>query len=388
MIKALLSDMQLRDSAAILNSQHPSDHVLAHIAWSLITEPGDGVAGAMRSAFGAQDALLRALGNDPIPGIDEEELRQARARWAPRTVPVALRDAVSTAVRRRISLLMPGDDLWPAALDDLGPHGPVCLWVRGDQSVLADAANSVAMVGARAATGYGEHVTRELSSELAAGGTLIVSGGAYGVDGAAHRAALGAGGRTVAFLAGGADRAYPAGHTRLFDEISSTGAVVSELVCGAAPTKWRFLARNRLIAALGTATVVVEAGARSGALNTAGHAAALGRALGAVPGPVTSAASVGCHRLLREYDARCITNTGDVRELIGLKVQEHEYPEHNDPERTRLGDALSVRIPRTPEDLARRCGLSVDRVQSILGMLALEGLVQRQDEGWRQIKQH
>lgn len=116
----------------------------------------------------------------------------------------------------------------------------------------------------------------------------MVSGAAFGIDGAAHRAALLAGGTTIAVLAGGVDRPYPRAHTHMLDRIAATGAVISEVPCGSEPTKWRFLQRNRVIAALGDATVVVEAGHRSGALNTAGHAAAMSRPLGAVPGPVTS----------------------------------------------------------------------------------------------------
>ena len=131
----------------------------------------------------------------------------------------------------------------------------------------------------------------------------------------AHRAALASDGTTIAFLAGGIDRFYPLGHESLLTRIAQTGAVVSELPCGAAPTKWRFLQRNRLIAAASQATVVLEAGIRSGSLNTAGHAAALGRPLGAVPGPVTSPASAGCHRLLREFDAVCVVDADQMAEL-------------------------------------------------------------------------
>jgi DNA processing protein len=384
MITSAFSDPQLHDAAAALNPHRPGEEVLAHIAWSLITEPGDAVSGALRSVFGTFDSLWRALSTDQIPGIESDVLRQARARWVPRALPVAFRDAVNTAVKRKLSLVLPGDAAWPMRLDDLGLHAPVALWVRGNVTALNECQSAASFVGARAATGYGEHVTRELVGDLAAGGTLIVSGGAYGIDGAAHRAALSVGGRTVAFLAGGADRSYPAGHTRMFDEIADSGAIVSELVCGAAPTKWRFLARNRLIGALGEATVVVEAGARSGSLNTAGHAADLGRPLGAVPGPITSAASAGCHKLLREYDARCITGANDVRELIGLTVTDQEIYLPRDHDRTRLCDALSNRTARTPLELAQRSGLAVDRVESLLGMLALEGLVARQDSGWRQ----
>nr|WP_268748226.1 DNA-protecting protein DprA [Microbacterium sp. CH12i] len=241
----------------------------------------------------------------------------------------------------------------------------------------------IAIVGARAATPYGEHMASELAGDLAATGTLIVSGGAYGIDGTAHRAALGVGGATVAFLAGGVDRAYPSGHQQLFEKIRGGGAVLSEVPCGTAPTKWRFLSRNRLIAALGGATVVVEAGWRSGSLNTAGHAAALGRPLGAVPGPVTSAASAGCHRLMREYDARCVTNAEEVRELLGLDAKDVTAEERRDPDQIRVLDALSARTARAPRDLARTAGLSEERVAAMLGLLSLDGTAIRTSAGWR-----
>ncbi len=181
--------------------------------------------------------------------------------------PRAVRQALRSAFDVGAQLVVPGDANWPVSLDDLGPHAPNALWVRGHADLLVREPR-VSMVGARAASSYGEHVAAELSGDLAARGAVVVSGGAYGIDGAVHRAALGVGGATVAFLAGGVDRAYPMGHQRLLQQIAVEGAVVSEPPCGAAPTKWRFLARNRLIAALGQATVVVEAGWRSGSLNS------------------------------------------------------------------------------------------------------------------------
>ncbi len=250
---------------------------------------------------------------------------------------------------------------------------------------------SIALVGARAATGYGEHVAVELAADLVGRGATIVSGAAYGIDGAAHRAAMSAGGMTVALLAGGADRPYPAGHTELIGRIAASGAVVSEVPCGSTPTKWRFLQRNRLIAALSEATVVVEAGSRSGSLNTAGHAAALARPLGAVPGPVTSAASAGCHRLLREFDARCVTNADEVMELIGaapatlFDMPPGGSSDHTD-DTTRVTDAMSFRSWRETTDIARRCGLSSSDVAAILGLLALGGEVERGTAGWRRVR--
>ncbi len=241
----------------------------------------------------------------------------------------------------------------------------------------------VAIVGARAATGYGEHIAGEFAAELAGRKIAVVSGAAYGIDGAAHRAALAAGGLTVALVAGGVDRPYPAGHTELLRRIAATGLVVSEAPCGAAPTKWRFLARNRLIAALGGATVVVEAGWRSGSLNTAAHAAGLGRPLGAVPGPVTNGSSAGCHRILREMDARCVTTSAEVCELLGLDVGEPTTPGERTDDTTRVVDALSSRAWRTVDDLARRSGMAPVDVSARLGLLALEGRAEAEGGTWR-----
>lgn len=241
------------------------------------------------------------------------------------------------------------------------------------------------MVGARASTAYGEHAAAEIVGPLAADGTSIVSGGAYGIDGVAHRVALGTDGRTLAILAGGVDRAYPSGHAGLLVRVAGSGAVVSEVPCGTAPTRWRFLARNRLIAAVAAATVVVEAGRRSGSLNTAGHAASLGRPLGAVPGPITSATSAGCHRLFREYAAHCVTTADEVRELLGAAPSAPPSIPAEDPDMIRIADALSTRHGRAVDELARAAGLSLDRVTALLGILELDGAVVRTPGGWRRL---
>jgi DNA processing protein len=213
----------------------------------------------------------------------------------------------------------------------------------------------------------------------------VISGAAYGIDGAAHRAALATGGHTIALLAGGVERPYPAGHASLIERVAHAGAVASEVPCGSMPTKWRFLARNRLIAAMADATVVVEAGWRSGSLNTAAHAADLGRPLGAVPGAITSATSAGCHRLLREYGATCVTSASDVRELLGLAPETpHEVDGRpRTDERTRVRDALSTRAWRDAAEVARRSGMAADDVEGHLGVMLLEGRVDRDERGWR-----
>ena len=379
-LAGLVPEAVLEDDEALAESY-------ARAVWSCLVEPGDAVAGRLVAATGAADALRvaldRSLAVDPAAEVSRQQLAQARARWRPRAGDVA--HPLRVARDRRVRLLTPGDPEWPCGLDDLGEHTPLCLWVRGDPRLLPGTRPAVAFVGARAATGYGEHVVMEWAAELAGSGVTIVSGAAYGIDGMAHRAALAVGGTTVAMLAGGVDRAYPAGHTELLSRIAAHGVVASEVPCGSAPTKWRFLQRNRCISALAQATVVVEAGWRSGSLNTAGHAASLGRPLGAVPGPITNAASAGCHRLLREFDARCVTSADDVRELLGLAGDDIAAAGGYTDERTRLLDALSTRTARTGDDVARRSGMSVAQVEALLGLLALEGTVERGPRGWRRM---
>jgi DNA processing protein len=365
--------------------------------WSCLAEPGDGVAARVVGALGAEAALAEVVrgGRDGIArdaaSLTAKQWSDARARWLPRLETGDVRLALEIARRAGLSAITPEDRGWPASLSDLGEHAPLMLWVRGDVGALTRSARAVAIVGARAATSYGEHVAMELSAELVGHGVSIVSGAAYGIDGAAHRAALTAGGTTVALLAGGAERAYPTGHERLIEQIAAAGAVVSESPCGTSPTRWRFLQRNRLIAALSDATVVVEAGWRSGSLNTAGHAAALARPLGAVPGPVTSAASAGCHRLLREFDARCVTGADDVLELLGASqtlfdMRAAQVGDDRTDDTTRVRDAMSFRSWRQPTDIARRSGLAPADVAAILGLLALDGEAVRGAEGWRRAR--
>jgi DNA processing protein len=289
-------------------------------------------------------------------------------------------------------LLTPDDDRWPAGLRDLGPAAPFALWVRGRPDLGALAARSVAIVGARAATSYGDHVASRIASGLVDRRFTVVSGGAYGIDAAAHRGAIAAGGPTVALLACGVDRFYPQGNHDLFRRIvEDAGSVVSEVPPGSAPYKQRFLARNRLIAAMACATVVVEAATRSGALSTARRAADLLRPVGAVPGPVTSMASGGCHQLLRDGVATCVTDPAEVAELAGdvgtdaapVPVGEHRLVDDLDEAGRRLWDALPLRSSASLEAVARAAGLGPREALAGLGGLALRGLAVRRDGGWR-----
>jgi DNA processing protein len=285
---------------------------LARAFWTFATEPNDLVAGELITTLGPIEALDIAMGSPEV--TDSEDLATLKERVKARANSGQFEQVLRAAARLGVHLVTPDSDYWPRGMSDLGDAAPFALWVRGNAELLAGS-EQIAIVGARAATGYGEHVTMELAAGLSDRGRTIVSGAAYGIDGMAHRATLASHGNTIAYLAGGVDRYYPSGHDALLTRIAEEGAVVSEMPVSSSPTKWRLLSRNRLIAASTHATVVVEAGWRSGSLNTAGHANQLGRPVGAVPGPITSAASVGCHRLIRDYGATLITNTDEAAEL-------------------------------------------------------------------------
>lgn len=364
---------------------HDPAEVLAAVASSVIAEPGDATWGECVAQFGALAALEALIASADSASFAaalgvpaDAALHAGWQRWTPRLSLRATTEAVERAARVGATVMLPGDPAWPDGLYDLGPYMPQVLYVRGQNEQPWHRA--IALVGARAATGYGEHIATELAAELAASGCPIVSGAAYGIDGAAHRAALAQGAATVAFLAGGIDRLYPSGHTELLNRIVETGLVVSETPCGTTPSKWRFLQRNRLIAASTQATVVVEAGRRSGSLNTAGHAATLGRALGAVPGPITSPASAGCHLLLREFDAVCVTSAAEIRELVfGPELEElGEWPS---AELVRLLDALGSQA-LTVEQIAARAGLGVAETSGLLAEAELRGAAQSAPNGW------
>lgn len=301
--------------------------------------------------------------------------------------------------RRGGWLITQEDDEWPtlsfaafggAALRDKARGGtPLALWVIGPSRLDDITDRAAAVVGTRAATGYGEHVAADLAATLADRDVAVISGGAYGIDGAAHRATLAAEGRTVAVLAGGIDIPYPAGHSVLLHRISNAGLLVSEYPPGVRPARHRFLTRNRLVAALASATVVVEAGIRSGAASTAAWARALGRVVCAVPGPVTSSASMGCHALLRG-GAELVTRAEEIIELIG-RAGELAAPQAHptgpldgltDSELL-VYDALPARGGKTLDEIAVGSGQSAATVLGSLAMLEIAGLVEPHEGRWR-----
>lgn len=365
-------------------------------------------------------AYLSRVAEPPAPALSEliSEAGPVRAARLVAAGQVPPRVYAETAARRGddradadlcavaaldARLVIPEDAEWPveaftcfatptAQADDRW-RAPVALWVRGAGRLDELTERAVAVVGARAATGYGEHVAAEFSYELAEGGFAVISGAAFGIDGAAHRGALAAEGSTVAVQACGLDRAYPAGHQKLLDRIAGSGAVVSEYPPGGWPARHRFLVRNRLIAAFAAGTVVVEAGVRSGARRTAAAATALGRVVMAVPGPVTSALSVGCHLLIREEQAVLVTRAAEVVEAVGrigadlapLLGTPRRRIDGLNPELLAVYEALPARAPRHPEQLVRNSGVPLHRVRSALPLLELQGLVGCGTSGWHRV---
>ena len=288
------------------------DERTARMVLSMIVEPDDAVPGRLLRQLGALELLRLAERDDVVAGFSAVDAHVRRSQFQ-RSDTRTLEQNIVAAERAGIGTLIPGDKEWPSALDDLGDRRPYVLWTRGTTSFLArPLSDLVTITGARASTSYGEHVARQLASDLTNAERLVVAGGAYGIEGAAHLAALASDGDTIAVVANGVDRPYPIGHRELLERVADLGLMVSEVPPGAVPTRHRFLARARLMAALSTATVVVEAGARSGSMKVAQFAHDLGRNVRAVPGPVTSATSVGPHRLVREGNATLVTCAEDV----------------------------------------------------------------------------
>ena len=304
-------------------------------------------------------------------------------------------------------LVTPADPLWPPQLNDLGPARPYGLWCRGDSRHLLNLASapSVALVGSRDPSIYGTEATTHLAAELARRGYTVISGGAMGIDIAAHRAALTQQGSdlpTIAFMAGGLDRLYPAQNSDALNMIVDRGLIMSEVSVGNTPTRWRFLERNRLIAALARHTIVVEARWRSGALNTARHAMEIGRTLWAVPGQINSPNSVGTNRLLRDGLAHTLTEAADILEYdaaAGFELgteHESEWDPASAASSTAL-DELTERQGRVWDDLSPRSYRGVDEIAAALGLSARDvmadlfhlgrcGLAESSGTSWRKVR--
>lgn len=363
---------------------------LARVALARLAEPGDPRMCGLVAELGAVRVQAHLLAERDVGGMLSDV--------AGRLAEIDPTHDLDRADRLGIRFVVPADDEWPDRLGDLAASPPVQgrggpplgLWVRGplrlDQQVA-----SVAVVGSRSATTYGADVAADLAAGLARADQCVISGAAYGVDQAAHRGALAVGGRTIAVLACGVDRAYPTAHRQLLDHLADHGAVVSELPPGCAPTRLRFLARNRLIAALTGGTVVVEAALRSGALNTANWAGRLNRPLMGVPGPVTSAPSQGVHQLVRSGAATLVTRAEEVLELVGV-AGDHlvEHQRGPDGPRDRLSrrhrqvlDAVPAYHAVNADAIARTAGIALLEVRTALAHLRQVRLVEQVPTGWR-----
>ncbi|HXP19793.1 MAG TPA: DNA-processing protein DprA [Streptosporangiaceae bacterium] len=369
----------------------------ARAALSFLADPGDPALGALLRSCGPAEVLAAlSSGGDPRAALPAASsggpgLGRAMSRWRTRLGDVPTPARLAGWERGGLRLACPGEPEWPTQLDDLGDARPVVLWLRGATDLRFACLRSVSVVGARAATGYGTHVGAELAADLAVRGWTVISGGAYGIDACAHRGALAVGGCTVAVLASGLSFGYPKGHHELFGAIAQTGVLVSECPPDQAPTRPGFLTRNRLIAALSRGTVVVEAALRSGALSTARHAREANRPVMAVPGPVTSEQSAGCHELIREWGAVCVTGAGDVLEMVapigetnGSAREPAVSAQYLDPVTAEVLQAVSQRGGRGPATIATLAGVDLDTALRCLGLLAAAGHVERCGQGWRQ----
>lgn len=447
----------------------PEADRLARLALNHAVEPADQQIGRLLQLHSPIE-VLAAIRRDQLPDLDPDPAR--RDRLADRCTglrlrlePARIEAGIAAADAVFAGFITPGDRDWPVLLDDLGPLRPIGIWAIGawpgarpaavdpsgdldrnadqtsEDSVSSDsvssdsapsqsppprptpvpartaspAAETVSIVGARACTGYGSHIAATLGADLASAGVTVVSGAALGIDAAAHRGALAVGGPTVAVLACGIDRIYPRAHEALLRVIAERGAVLSELPPGAAPTRFRFLHRNRIIAALGVGTVIVEAARRSGSLVTARLAGELGRVVMAVPGPVTSDRSAGTHDLIRD-GATLVAQAAQVREACASLAAASYEPRAAQAPTTERSPAARVRderpgrrprpaslaepadpveelvleaLPRATADagaevfaLARATGLGPDAVFAALGRLAAAGRAVRQAGGW------
>ncbi|MGH3414648.1 MAG: DNA-processing protein DprA [Marmoricola sp.] len=367
----------------------PEEDRLARVALNAVAEPGHPRLAAQVAEMGAVELLAR------LRRQVAEESRNLAQRLATADPARELARGAEAGLR----FVVPGDEEWPASLADLG-HAPVLherggpplgLWLKGPLSLAEAVERAVAVVGSRSATTYGTGVAGDIAAGLAGAGHTVVSGAAHGIDQAGHRAALAMQGATVAVLACGADRVYPAAHQRLLDYVADVGLVISETSIGGAPTRIRFLARNRLIAAVTQGTVVVEAAVRSGALNTASWAAGCSRVVMGVPGPVTSAPSEGVHQLIRTRGALLVTRAEEVLEAVApvgehtlfqLRAAPSRRDELSGSERQVL-DAVPVHNGASSDSIARVAGLAPAAVARTLGRLFDAGLVERGHGRWR-----
>ena len=392
----------------LLTGHIPDEHTWEH------GEPDTQLSDFLRSVDApaeGESALLCSANGYYTPGEHQmshdkfgKALATRRLRWN-RRMERTLNAEAHMAATCGAWLVTPADPLWPPQLNDLGPTRPYGLWCRGDSRHLLDVASapSVALVGSRDPSIYGTEATTHLAAELARRGYTVISGGAMGIDIAAHRAALTQQGSdlpTIAFMAGGLDRLYPAQNSDALNMIVDRGLIMSEVSVGNTPTRWRFLERNRLIAALARHTIVVEARWRSGALNTARHAMEIGRTLWAVPGQINSPNSVGTNRLLRDGLAQTLTEATDILEYdaaAGFELGTEHESEWDQAASSSALDELTERQGRVWDDLSPRSYRGVDEIAAALGLSARDvmadlfhlgrcGLAESSGTSWRKVR--
>lgn len=351
--------------------------------------------------------LTEALRQERPAQVWVDTLTGRHGPGAQRRAQVYQPEGLAVLVRRSATrFLVPGDEEWPPVLDGLADCEPIqdrggCpvgLWVRGEGHLAGWTERAVSVVGARACSPYGQECATDLAAGVAEAGWTVVSGGAYGIDVAAHRGALAVPeGRTLAVLACGPDIEYPRGNLLVLQRLAEHHLVVSEVPPGIRPTRIRFLARNRLIAALAAGTVMVEAAARSGARNTMAWTEALGRVAMAVPGSVHSALSVGPLHLVRDRRAELVTGPEHVLELLAPMGSHQSVDPRGartmldtlSPEVAAVYEALPARGYRTAGEVALATGRTVPDSLAALAALELQGLAEPVDGGWRaQVSHH
>lgn len=417
-------------NTASMNDEDLDAERLARAGLSRVTEADDYPARLGLETFGAVRLWELIMGSTPLPeehtsyreAVEQaygsnarahrhSKLEHALQRWASRRDQSSPERDLAFITSQGGGFLIPGDPGWPEALNDLGESTPYGLWWRGSQAVPTNTKSCVAVVGTRDPTPYGEHVTREYTAELAERGATIISGGALGVDALAHRTALEhslAPLATAVVLAGGVDRLYPAANRALLERIGTEHVIVSEAAPGASPMRWRFLARNRIIAALSRGILVTEGRHRSGAISTAVHGLEIGRWVGAIPGPVTSAASAGPHRLIRDYPVELVASATQLCETLGFSTntqathaQAGQTPAlfGSDPApaaarltdgltalEQRIVEALSPRTYRNLDEVFAIAGLSVPEAMPVLSQLHRRGLAVQRGQMWKRGK--
>lgn len=384
----------------------PNDYTAA--ALLELMDPAELLALIQRQDFypgGLTQSVEQVLGFTP-PANSAQELNVALTRWRKRLPMANPQAALDIAARHGGGLLIPSDEQWPVQVNDLHLGRPLCLWWRAKNPELLagqDIERNVSIVGSRDASDYGDQVTFDLARNLAARGYTIVSGGAYGIDASAHRAALSVEEReqanppTITVMAGGIDRLYPTGNSNLLNQIVARGILFSEVPPGTSSARFRFLNRNRLIAALSTLVVISEARHRSGALNTASHAVELGREVAAVPGSVFAPNSAGCHRLIAEGSAALLASVQDVFGLLGEAKPEPAAHREADAQRPtdRLGrsegmvyDVMSFSKGQVADEISARSGVPMIQTLQAIGRLEALGMASTDGLTWKLVRQN